>query len=76
MKTGYKWRACGKGYPLQYSGLENSMDCIVGRAASLHTVNLQCYFSFLYVCMHTLFFRFFSIIGYYKRLHIIPHAIQ
>ena len=21
----------GKGYPLQYSGLENSMDCIVGQ---------------------------------------------
>ena len=25
----YPWR--GKGYPLQYSGLENSMDCIVHR---------------------------------------------
>ena len=24
----------GKGYPLQYSGLENSMDCIVHRAQS------------------------------------------
>ena len=23
----------GKGYPLQYSGLENSMDCIVHRVA-------------------------------------------
>jgi len=48
------------------------MDCIVGRAANLHTVNLQCYFSFLYVCMHTLFFGFFPIIGYYKRLHNSP----
>ena len=27
----------GKGYPLQYSGLENSMDCIVPRVAKSHT---------------------------------------
>ena len=27
----------GKGYPLQYSGLENSMDCIVNRAAKNQT---------------------------------------
>ena len=26
----------GKGYPLQYSGLENSMDCIVCGAAKRH----------------------------------------
>ena len=26
----------GKGYPLQYSGLENSMDCIVYGVASVH----------------------------------------
>ena len=25
----------GNGYPLQYSGLENSMDCIVHRAAKI-----------------------------------------
>ena len=25
----------GKGYPLQYSGLENSMDCMVHRVAEL-----------------------------------------
>ena len=32
----------GKGYPLQYSGLENSMDCIVYRVTKmekLYTVN-------------------------------------
>ena len=27
----------GKGYPLQYSGLENSMDCIVHGVADLDT---------------------------------------
>ena len=27
----------GKGYPLQYSGLENSMDCIVHRVAKSPT---------------------------------------
>ena len=27
----------GKGYPLQYSGLENSMDCIVHGAAKSQT---------------------------------------
>ena len=27
----------GKGYPLQYSGLENSMDCIVREVAKSHT---------------------------------------
>ena len=27
----------GKGYPLQYSGLENSMDCIVHEVAKSHT---------------------------------------
>ena len=27
----------GKGYPLQYSGLENSMDCIVHGVAKSHT---------------------------------------
>ena len=28
----------GKGYPLQYSGLENSMDCIVHGVAKSQTV--------------------------------------
>ena len=27
----------GKGYPLQYSGLENSMDCIVHGVAKIQT---------------------------------------
>ena len=27
----------GKGYPFQYSGLENSMDCIVHRVAESQT---------------------------------------
>ena len=30
-------RGEGKGYPLQYSGLENSMDCIIHGAAKSRT---------------------------------------
>ena len=30
-------RGEGKGYPLQYSGLENSMDCIVQRVPKCQT---------------------------------------
>ena len=30
-------RSPGKGYPLQYSGLENSMDCMVHRVAKTWT---------------------------------------
>ena len=33
-------RGEGKGYPLQYSGLENSMDCIVHGVAQLDTTEL------------------------------------
>ena len=37
----------GKGYPLQYSGLENSMDCIVhGVAESDVTERLSLHFTF------------------------------
>ena len=34
----------GKGYPLQYSGLENSMDCIVHRVAKSQTQLSDFYF--------------------------------
>ena len=47
----------GKGYPLQYSGLENSMDCIVhvvtksrtglNRLSLSHTYILVCDYNFL-----------------------------
>ena len=39
----------GKGYPLQYSGLENSMDCIVHGVAKSQTQlsNFHFHFSFL-----------------------------
>ena len=33
----FPWRREGKGYPLQYFGLENSMDCIVLRVAKSWT---------------------------------------
>ena len=36
----------GKGYPLQYSGLENSMDCIVHGVAKSQDTTEQLSFSF------------------------------
>ena len=36
----------GKGYPLQYSGLENSMDCMVHRVAKSQTQLRNFYFHF------------------------------
>ena len=38
----------GKGYPLQYSGLENSMDCIVHRVAKSRT----CLSNFYFISLH------------------------
>ena len=35
--VGWEDRGEGKGYPLQYSGLENSMDCIVHGVAKSWT---------------------------------------
>ena len=47
----------GKGYPLQYSGLENSMDCIVhGGRRELDTterLSLSCWFTSLYTETNT-----------------------
>ena len=44
----------GKGYPLQYSGLENSMDCMVHgvtksltRLSNFHFLHIKIYFLFL-----------------------------
>ena len=60
----------GKGYPLQYSGLENSMDCITheGRKESDTTKRLSfsrfsiCFTSDLWVNLKTLTVDFFNII--------------
>ena len=57
----------GKGYPLQYSGLENSMDCI-GRKESDTTKRLSfslfsiCFTSDLWVNLKNLTVDFFNII--------------
>ena len=37
----------GKGYPLQYSGLENSMDCIVHEVSKSWTEQSDFHFRFL-----------------------------
>ena len=39
----------GKGYPLQYSGLENSMDCIVHGVAKSRTGLSDFHFELLYL---------------------------
>ena len=39
----------GNGYPLQYSGLENSMDCIVQGVAKSQTQLRDFHFHFLYL---------------------------
>ena len=41
----------GKGYPLQYSGLENSMGCIV-YTLSLYTMSLFNYRAHIYFVMY------------------------
>ena len=53
----------GKGYPLQYSGLENSIDCIVHGVAKSRTHLSEFHFiSHMprYTHTHTLFFGIFS----------------
>ena len=45
----------GKGYPLEYSGLENSMDCTVHGVAESHTTErLSLHFTFncLFIWLH------------------------
>ena len=56
----------GKGYPLQYSGLENSIDCIVHRSQKLDTTEWLSFFTiyvcvcvFVSVCVHTSFLQYF-----------------
>ena len=42
----------GKGYPLQYSGLDNSMDCIVHGVAKSWTRLNDLHFTHLKTCVH------------------------
>ena len=59
-----------KGYPLQYSGLENSMDYSMGSQRVRHD-----WVTFTLSHMYLLFFKLFSYIAYYKGLSIVPCAI-
>ena len=43
----------GKGYPLQYSGLENSMDCIVHGVAKSQTQLSDFHFHFSLAVLYT-----------------------
>ena len=42
----------GKGYPLQYSGLENSMDCIVHGVAKSQTLLSDFHLTIFLVALH------------------------
>ena len=53
----------GKGYPLQYSGLENSMDCIVHRVSKTWTRLSDFHFTFITLY---LFFSYLNYIMYRK----------
>ena len=44
----------GKGYPLQYSGLENSMDCIVHGVTKSQTQLSKFHFHFLKIEKNTI----------------------
>ena len=50
----------GKGYPLKYSGLENSMDCIVHGVAKSQTRLSDFHFHFIYCASHILCSCFFT----------------
>ena len=51
----------GKGYPLQYSGLENSMDCFVSGVAKSWTRLSNFHFHFLFIIYHILWVIFLSV---------------
>ena len=75
----------GNGYPLQYSGLENSMDCIVHGVAKSWTWLSDFHFyeedkslsqHVIYIYTYTFFFVFFSIMGYHRILNMVSGIIQ
>ena len=47
----------GKGYPLQYSGLENSMDCRVDGVTKSQTRLSDFHFHFHFIYFHILNYR-------------------
>ena len=50
----------GKGYPLQYSGLENSMDCIVHGIIKSQTQLSDFHFTFKLILLHLSSYRYVS----------------
>ena len=62
----------GKGCPLQYFGLENSMNCIVCGFTKSQTPLSNFHFT---SCMYPLLVRFFSHAGHYRALSRVPCAV-
>ena len=46
----------GNGYPLQYSGLEESMDCIVHGVTKSWTRLSDFHYQFIIMCIYNIFF--------------------
>ena len=67
----------GNGYPLRYSGLENSMDCIVHGVTKNQTRlrDLHCT-SHTHTHIHIFFSIFFSIMVYHRILNIVPCCLS
>ena len=60
-----------KGYPLQYSGLENSMDCIVLGVTKSQT-QMSDFHMYSYFLIHVIFFQFFRRTSYIMYIWILP----
>ena len=67
----------GKGYPFQYSGLENFMDCVVHALTKSQTGLSSCFFSLFYGALRTeLCWVFQSCPGRVWPLQVGPRTFQ
>ena len=65
----------GKGYPLQYSGIENSMDCIVHGVAKNHTWLSDFHWALINgsgITLNYLYLLLCSISQSYEALQLLP----
>ena len=67
----------GKGYPLQYSGPENSMDCIANGVVKSQTrlSNYHFYFTFIYIHIYVYIMELIYIDYIYIYIYIVNYII-